>query len=247
MANTHTKKTWNTHTKKLKMPCKAVTNGLNYLNILEVVLTAKVFLFKKIVILPKTHGSIVNVTANVSETCNQLSLKGTCEEAIVVKLKKKLFFKGHVYFEPVRPQRVRAALNFLQRVNPLYCDVLIKNGNNNQDFLLIGKNLPESDIDFEIKSDGELESTSNPSSARRHAANESLVVENDNLLELALGQDKDTRLILFDKKCKELAFPKIFFKGKFTYTFTREHYLTPTKYFNQRLLNFLQTFASNNE
>ena len=81
----------------------------------------------------------------------------------------------------------------------------------------------------------------------RHAADESLVIENENLLELAPGQDKVTRHILFDKKCEELAFPKIFFRGKFGYTFPREHHLTPTRYFNQRLLNFSQTFASNSD
>ena len=69
-----------------------------------------------------------------------------------------------------------------------------------------------------------------------NAANESLFIENQNLLELAPGQDKETKHILFDKKREELAFPNIFFKGKFGDTFQREHYLTLTKYFNQRLL-----------
>ena len=44
-----------------------------------------------------------------------------------------------------------------------------------------------------------------------------------------------------------MAFPKIFFRGKFGYIFPREHHLTPTRYFNQRLLNFSQTFASNSD
>ena len=68
---------------------------------------------------PKMHGSMVNVPVNLSETCNHLPREGNCEEVILVKLKRKLSFKGHVYFEPVRPQRVRAALEFLQKVNPL--------------------------------------------------------------------------------------------------------------------------------
>ena len=67
------------------------------------------------------------------------------------------------------------------------------------------------------------------------------------MLELAPGQDKGTIHILFDKKCEELAFPKIFFKGKFGFTFPHEHHLTPTRYFNERLLNFSQTFASNSD
>ena len=81
----------------------------------------------------------------------------------------------------------------------------------------------------------------------RHAVDESLVIENENLLELAPGPDKGARHILFDKNCEELAFPKIFFRRKFGYTFPREHHLTPTRYFNQRLLNFSLTFASNSD
>ena len=67
------------------------------------------------------------------------------------------------------------------------------------------------------------------------------------MLELAPGKDKGTRLILFDKKCKESVFLKIFFRGKFRYAFPREHHLIPTRYFNQRLLNFSETFTSNSD
>ena len=49
------------------------------------------------------------------------------------------------------------------------------------------------------------------------------------------------------KNCEELAFPRIFSRAKFGYTFPREHHLTPTRYLNQRLLNFSQTFASNSD
>ena len=103
------------------------------------------------------NGSIVDILVNLSGTCNQLPREGTCEEVVFFKLKKKSFFKGRVYFEPVRPQRVRAALGFFQRVNPLYRDVLIRDGNVNQ-----GNNLPERNTDFDIESDGELETRSNP-------------------------------------------------------------------------------------
>ena len=161
--------------------------------------------------------------------------EGNCKEVIPVKLKRKLPFKGHVYLVPVRPQRVRAALEFLQKVNPLYQDVLISDTNFNPDLLSIGKKTLKSEIDFEIESDDELETTLNPLNTHRHATDESLVIENENLLELAPGQDKGTRHILFDKKCEELAFPKIFFRGNFGYTFPCEHHLTPIRYFNQHL------------
>ena len=53
---------------------------------------------------PKMHGSIANVPVNVSETCNHLPREGNYEAVILVKLKRKLFFKEHVSFESIRPQ-----------------------------------------------------------------------------------------------------------------------------------------------
>ena len=98
-----------------------------------------------------------------------------------------------------------------------------------------------------MESDDELETASTPLNTHRHAADESLVIGNGNLLELAPGQDKGTRYIFLDKKCEELAFPKIYFRGKFGYTFPHEHHLTPARYFNKDLLNFSQTFASKSD
>ena len=46
--------------------------------------------------------------------------EGSCEGVILVKLKKKLSFKGHLHFELVRLHKVGATLEYLQRVNPLY-------------------------------------------------------------------------------------------------------------------------------
>ena len=44
--------------------------------------------------------------------------------------------------------------------------------------------------------------------------------------------------------CEELAFPYLFPNGKFKYKVEREIKLSPVKYFNQRLLNITQMFAS---
>ena len=43
-------------------------------------------------------------------------------------------------------------------------------------------------------------------------ANKSLFVEYENLLELAPGQDMETRHTLSNEKCEELAFQKYFYK-----------------------------------
>ena len=136
-----------------------------------------------------------------------------------------------MYFETTRPQKVRTALEYLERVNPLYYDVLIRDGDINQDLFVVGNNLTDNDIDFNVESDNELECTNYPLSTNRHADDESLVINNENLLELALGEDRETMHILFDEKCEELAFQKVFFKGKFGYTFPREHYFNINKIF----------------
>ena len=156
------------------MPGQAVVNGLiiekiprelDCLNTLELVLISKRLLFKTIIIMPKEqvpkmHDSIVNVSVNASETCNHL------------------------------PQSVRAAFEFLSKVNSLYQHVLISDTNINPDLSSIGKKSLESEIELEIESDNELETTSNLLNTHRHAADEYLVIENQNLLELAPGQDK---------------------------------------------------------
>ena len=80
-------------------------------------------------------------------------------------------------------------MEYLQRINPLYYDVLIRDGNIKETFLSIGSDLSEGDNNFEVGSDHELKSVANHLRAHRQAANESLVVKNENLLELAPGQD----------------------------------------------------------
>ena len=54
--------------------------------------------------------------------------------------------------------------------------------------------MSEGDNNFEVGSDRELESVANHLRAHRQAANESLVVKNENLLELAPGQDNKNGL-----------------------------------------------------
>ena len=43
----------------------------------------------------------------------------------MVKLKKKLTYRGHVFFEPVRPDIVQRVLEYLKENNQLYSDVTI--------------------------------------------------------------------------------------------------------------------------
>ena len=71
----------------------------------------------------------------------------------------------------------------------------------------------------------------------------SRITLNDNVI-MAPGQGKTLVLILNDDHCEELAFPYLFSTRKTGYKVNREVPLSPVKYFNQRLLNFTQSLAS---
>ena len=47
---------------------------------------------------------------------------------IMLKLKRKFQFRGHMYFQAVRPEIVLVALNWLKLNNPLYNDITINIG-----------------------------------------------------------------------------------------------------------------------
>lgn len=48
---------------------------------------------------------------------------------MIVKLKRKLSFCGHVYFEAVCPEFINQALLYLKKYNPLYQDITINMSN----------------------------------------------------------------------------------------------------------------------
>ena len=81
--------------------------GLKDLKILEKVLISKTILFKKIAImhgqseLCKVKESYVPIEA--ANVCNILPEAAVSNGLIVVNLKRYLKYRGHVYFESVRP------------------------------------------------------------------------------------------------------------------------------------------------
>ena len=64
---------------------------------------------------------------------------------------------------------------------------------------------------------------------------------------VAPGENKHQVSIMMAKQCEELAFPVLFPKGRYGCTTEREIKLTPTKYFNARLLHHSGRFATNPE
>ena len=122
---------------KGKVPCQAVCNNLyldeippelDLLEKLEQILIAQRIIFEKIVVMPKGQqrkikGAICNIPVDCERTCRILPRPPERSGIILLKLKRKLEFKGHVYFQAVHPQIVHAALTWLQLNNPLYANV----------------------------------------------------------------------------------------------------------------------------
>ena len=61
--------------------------------------------------------------------CNILPRGIDSNGLILLKLKRKLCYRGHVLFEPVRPDVVKETLNYLKQNNSLYSDIEINIGN----------------------------------------------------------------------------------------------------------------------
>ena len=70
-------------------------------------------------------GTICNVPVDCDQTCNILPHPPERSGIILLKLKRKIQFRGHVYFEAVRPEFIITALNWLKANNILYKDIQI--------------------------------------------------------------------------------------------------------------------------
>lgn len=107
-----------------------IPEQLHTLNKLEVALICKRLLFKKITIIPKGQmpklkGAICNIPVSVNETSTTLPRNLNSSGIVLVKLKKKLEFHGHVYFQPVSSEKLVNALLYFKIHNNFYEDVEI--------------------------------------------------------------------------------------------------------------------------
>ena len=87
---------------------------LKNLNGLERVLISQRILFKKVTIMlkgqfPKLKSAICNIPIETMDITNTLLQGADSSELLIVKLKRKLIFKDHVYFQAVSPESIDAA------------------------------------------------------------------------------------------------------------------------------------------
>ena len=254
---------------KGKTPCQAVYNDmsvdeipaeLTILEKLEQILIAQRIVFEKIVVMPKgqqkkVSGAICNVPVNCDQTCKVLPRPPERSGIIMLKLKRKLEFRGHVYFQAVRPQLVENALNWLMQNNPLY-NVTTDMSNIDENLNTLQQDDTSTDTNTAAKlpanEDNEIEENDDPLSTHRQATNETCLQPvlpdypvtlqqsgslGNEIFDIAPGENKHPTSIMTDKKCEQLAFPVLFPKGRFGYTDERKIKLSPVKYFNARLLH----------
>ena len=142
------------HLLKNKTPCQAACNKLEIadipqvfqdLRILEKVLISKRILFKKIAIrhgkgeFSKIKENIINVPVNTENTCNRLPRSCDSNGLIIVKLKRRMKYRGHVFFEPVRSSMICEALEYLKTHNMFYEDIIISLGLTSDEILDFSK------------------------------------------------------------------------------------------------------------
>ena len=106
-------------------------------------------------------------------------------------------------------------------------------------------------LTVELEKDENLESEDSLS-FERASSDESCLIPNifnpdQGNLDIAPGEGKQPQSFFTDEFCEEQAFPYLFPTGKCGYKVGRPVHTTPTKYFNQRLLNFSQRFSSNSD
>ena len=74
---------------------------------------------------PKFKGTLCNVPIDVVDICNTLPRPVDSNGVVMVKFKRKLKYRGHVYFESVRPDIILRLLQYLKLNNSLYHDIEI--------------------------------------------------------------------------------------------------------------------------
>ena len=69
-------------------------------------------------------------------------------------------------------------------------------------------------------------------------------IDSDDCITIAPCEFQKPTYILADENCEEVAFPWLLPTGKYSYEHCREIEVTPSRYFNQRLLDHNQLFAN---
>ena len=74
------------------------------------------------------RGPAINVPNDLTPVCTHLPTLPSQTQMVLMKLKRKLCYKGHYMYQYIRPAKVLAALLWLKSNNPLCRDMEINDG-----------------------------------------------------------------------------------------------------------------------
>ena len=131
--------------------------------------------------LAKIKGSICNISIETANICNILPRTTDSNGLIVVKLKRDLKYRGYVYFEPVCPNVIYQALNYLKPHNKFYENSSISEGLSSKEMINFSgidkhQDFTESIHTKIISNRTEYGSVEDPLSMHRTGSNETALV-----------------------------------------------------------------------
>lgn len=77
--------------------------------------------------MPKIKGAVCNVLINVAGVAKVLPRASDSNGIMIVKVNRKISFRGQAHFLIVRPQFIHAALQFVQVKKPFFITMEIYN------------------------------------------------------------------------------------------------------------------------
>ena len=150
---------------------------------------------------PKLKGSICNVPIDTNDVTNVLLRGDDSNGIIMIKLKRKLSFRGHVYFEAVSPDLVNLELTYLKYNNHLYSDIVIDVSQIPSALLSLTEPVDNSYQDvYDVGS--QIDERENPLDAHRLDAHETTLISNmpqSEELTIAPGEGKQPMSIVNDQ------------------------------------------------
>ena len=172
---------------------------------------------------PKLKGSIYSVPIDTNDVTNILPRGADSNGIIMIKLKRKLSYYDHVYFEAVSPEFIcKLSIDLFKRNNHLYRDIVIDVGQIPSSLLSLIEPVGTSDHESIVDdlAPNHFEEIDNPLENHRLGAHETTLISNipqSEVLIIASGKGKQPMAILNDQYCEELAYPYIFSTGNFGY------------------------------
>ncbi|KAG7999536.1 ATP-dependent DNA helicase PIF1 [Nibea albiflora] len=258
---------------KGQVPAESIKNNLALdpvplelacLNKLEQHLIALHIPFMKMLALPKggqngVHGPVTCVPANIIQTTNLLPRTSMEGSLLPVKLKRKLTYKGHYEYEYIDTAHIKEALQYLKENNVYYKEVNF-NAEWFNEFCKADEADPNGGEDkFDSVEQSDVHDDELLHDRQQHCmfqdtclmpvdiGQEALDQYFGDVLNLAPAEGNCPVKFLTDHSNEARCFPVLFPTGSPTYHDDRQHRLTLSRYFNNRILNADGRFAQNVE